>query len=93
MVIKKQAQIDIYVDTEELAKLICGEWSDSQGRLLLEISKIADEHKWQAQNQVCEIGRYVHESMTVEERRKVYEFIRLLQDFVVGFEGEVVNAE
>ena len=33
------------------------------------------------------------ESMTAEERRKVYEFIRLLQDFVVGFEGRVVNEE
>ena len=93
MIIKKQAQIDIYVDTEELAKLICGEWSDSQGRLLLEISKIAGEHKWQAQNQVYEIGRNVFESMTEEERQKVYEFIRLLKDFVVDFNGRTVNVE
>ena len=88
MKISKNVEASIEMNEAELAKWICGMWDDEQAQVLLEISKIVDEHDRNASNQLYEVGRRVYETMTREEQRKVHNFIDMLQDFVVDFEGE-----
>lgn len=88
MKISKNVEVDVEMDESELAKWICEMWDDEQAQVLLEISKIVDEHDRNASNQLYEVGRRVYESMTREEQRKVHNFITMLQEFVADFEGE-----
>lgn len=88
MKISKNVEVDVEMDEQELATWICGMWSDEQAQVLLELSKIVDEHGWQAQHQLYAVGKRVYETMTSEDQRKVHNFIAMLHDFVVDFEGE-----
>ena len=88
MKISKNVEASIEMSEAELAKWICGMWDDEQAQVLLEISKIVDEHDRNASNQLYEVGRRVYETMTREEQRKVHNFIDMLQEFIVDFEGE-----
>ena len=88
MKISKNVEVNVEMDAPELAKWICEMWDDEQAQVLLEISKIVDKHDVEASNQLYEVGRRVYEGMTREEQRKVRNFITMLQDFVVDFEGE-----
>lgn len=88
MKISKKVELRVEMDAPELAKWICGMWDDEQAQVLLEISKIVDEHDREGSNQLYEVGRRVYEGMTREEQRKVHNFIDMLQEFVVDFEGE-----
>ena len=88
MKISKNVEVDVEMDAPELAKCVCEMWSDEQAQVLLEISKIVDEHGWQATHQLYAVGKQVYEAMTSEEQRKVHNFIAMLHDFVIDFEGE-----
>jgi len=81
-------EVDVEMDAQELAKCICGMWDDEQAQVLLEISKIVDEHDLKATHQLHAVGQRVYEAMTMEEQRKVHDFIAMLQEFVVDFEGK-----
>lgn len=87
MKLKKTIEGIVEMDAPELAKWICEMWDDEQAQVLLEISKIVDEHHWEASNQLYEVGKRVYEGMTKEEQRKVHDFIAMIHDFVVDFEG------
>ena len=88
MKISKNVEVDVEMDAPELAKWVCGMWDDEQAQVLLEISKIVDEHDWKATHQLYAVGQRVYEAMTSEEQRKVHNFISMLHDFIVDFEGE-----
>jgi hypothetical protein len=86
--IKKIVDVDIELDSKEIANAICDMWSDEQAQMLLEISKIVDTHSWQACSQLYEVGRWVYESTTKEERKKVTEFIDMLREYITDFESK-----
>lgn len=88
MTIKKTVDVDIELDSKEIANAICDMWSDEQAQMLLEISKSVDAHSWQACSQLYEVGRWVYESTTKEERRKVTEFIDMLREYITDFESK-----
>lgn len=88
MKISKNVEVSVEMDAPELAKWICEMWDDEQAQVLLEISKIADEHYCKATHQLYAVGRRLYESMTRKEQMKVHNFITMLQEFVVDFEGE-----
>lgn len=93
MKIDKNVEVSVEMDAPELAKWICGMWDDEQAQILLEISKIVDEHDVEASSQLYEVGRRVYEGMTREEQRKVHNFIAILKDLIVDFDEKEDDGE
>lgn len=84
--IKMIVEAEVTIGAEDLAKHICDDWNDWQGQVLLKISEIVDSRTVNAQHQIYEIGRYVSETMTKDEKRKINKFVGMLKDLIVDFD-------